>query len=203
MIDLLPDACAVKEVFTLNTRGMSKEARQQAHNDVVASILSKGNNILLLLAAANGSYGKLALDECAISMGLGVVSLYWLCILMINLTKHGLNVLVITALVANLLVFGVSFYRLCFTVSHGQAIEDEVSDVVNVLRDKLADDYEFLTPEQRFKLTLLKEKFQDARGISPRKIFWLNHAMILTACSTLLTYLIVLIQFKAAESHTP
>ena len=101
--------------------------------------------------------------------------------------------------VCNIIVLPVSLYRLYFTVSHGQMIEDGVEDVVKALRHVLVRYSRDLDQEQRDRVTMLKENFEHTRGISPRKVFNLNLSMMLSSLSTLMTYLIILMQFKAGD----
>ena len=84
-------------------------------------------------------------------------------------------------------------------MSLGQAIEDEIEEVIKAIRDKLEESYCHLNNAEHFQLDTLKERFGDYKVFRPARTFSLNNSMSLSAMGALTTYLIVLVQFKTGE----
>ena len=164
-------------------------------------MLLRCEEALAMIEATEGSYGSIAFDECAVTLFNSIMSLYWFLTCLIALAANGTNNFILSNTICNFMLCVVSIYRLYYTVSHGQNIEDEIATVVKILRFKIVKHSSELSPSQHERMTTLKENLQDKRGISPKKTFNLNLSMMLSALSTLMTYLIVLMQFKAGDEN--
>ncbi len=62
--------------------------------------------------------------------------------------------------------------------------------------ERCADD---ITPAETLRIHALKERLSDFSGIRPCDAYGLNMAMTPSALGTLVTYVIVLLQFKVSE----
>ncbi len=85
-------------------------------------------------------------------------------------------------------------------MSHGQALEDAVSAAAAALREGAlelrASD---LSPAEAVAVSALRGRLADFAGIRPCNAYRLNTSMTLSAVATLLTYVVVLLQFKSSE----
>ena len=115
-----------------NKRGKTKDKR----TDNLDDMLSKSDHILAILEGAEGSYGNLAFDECASTLLISIMSLYYSLSCFVYLAGSGTSRFMLNNGLCNLVLCSVSLYRLYYTVSHGQWIEDEVATVVKIFRLK-------------------------------------------------------------------
>ena len=58
---------------------------------------------------------------------------------------------------------------------------------------------EAISYKEYCQLADLKERFVEIGGIRPRNVFRLNKSMVLSAATTIFTYIIVLLQFKVSS----
>ena len=168
----------------------------------ISDIIKQGERILNVLDLGNSCYGQLVYYECGLTLFLSIMALYWILSCIISATIVGFSEFYMSSGLGSSIIFIVSMYRLAFVVRHVQHIQEEIDNVVKVTRSKLGQHYGDMTGEERFGLMMMKENFEDSTGISPQKTFTLNHAMVLSALSTLLTYLIVLMQFKSSDTSS-
>ena len=57
-----------------------------------------------------------------------------------------------------------------------------------------------MSEEEKFKIGILLERFNENQVLRPHNMFDLNRGMMLSAATAITTYIIVLMQFKAGES---
>jgi hypothetical protein len=93
----------------------------------------------------------------------------------------------------------IRIFRFFFAANHGQALQDAVEKANECLRQKGVVVSEYLPRRQRTRLAALRERLANAVPVRPRDAFALNTSMTLSACGTVTTYIIVLLQFKASD----
>ncbi len=164
----------------------------------ITQLLLEGEHIVSLLEGMEGAQGKLAFDECAVSLVIGIFGGYLTLSVAFIVGKAHLR-FIISFFFANFFTTVAYGYRLVYTAAHGQDIEDEIAGTIQMLRSKIAEYAEVLGSKQLAQLQAMKENFEDFRGLEPRKMFRLNGSMLLSILSAIITYLIVLLQFKTGD----
>jgi len=94
------------------------------------------------------------------------------------------------------------FYRFYYAATHGQALEDAVGRMNASLRDNGALLASHTLRRQRVSLLALREKFSAVVPVRPRQAFNLNMGMTISAAGMIVTYIIVLIQFKGSDGSS-
>lgn len=93
-------------------------------------------------------------------------------------------------------VFGLLFGTCMFSACHtGQRLEDEMKNAKYDLQKYIMQNGN----ECNFKCDVLLERFSVNSVIRPKAYFGVNHSSFLNTMGTILTYLIVLLQFRVAE----
>lgn len=90
------------------------------------------------------------------------------------------------------------FLRIFFLSRAGQALIDGKQEALKSLEDHLLANPETRS-EQDFRLSVLIRRLSTKEAISPQNFFTLSNRSFLSGMGVILTYLIVLMQFKASE----
>eukprot|EP00094_Tigriopus_californicus_P010431 TCALIF_10062-PA protein Name:"Protein of unknown function" AED:0.08 eAED:0.08 QI:0/1/0/1/0/0/2/0/297 len=164
----------------------------------IQQLIQDGNCLAHMIENANsGTMGRLAFDESAIALFYGVVGFF----LSISPSDFRDNwVLLIGFKLACFLVAVSSMMRFLYLSAIGHKIENSITELKQNLRHCLAGFQLELLDEEQLQIQLLKERFDDTRGIRPLNCFDLNYSSCLVVCGNLLTYLIVLLQFTITEN---
>ncbi len=176
----------------------SNNAQEQPPLDL-ESLLGQGECLLGLMNGMENAQGKLAFDECACSLLFAIFGSYMTLALGFYINKASIKFAVVF-FGANLSTTLAYTYRMYYVVYHGQIIEDNVAELVKVIRAKCSENVDVISPKQIARMTALKDTLIEFGGIEPRKMFKLNRSMMLSVLSVVVTYLIVLLQFKAGDS---
>ena len=164
-------------------------------------MLKTGDNVVNFLKSINSSFGSLIFDECAMSLFVmitgGYTGLSTLSLIMGR--EQGPSPFLLCYCSQGMMVFALSFYRLFYSVTMGEDIQRDIARTVDMLRQQLLRHHDELDEQMRFRCAMLQEKFERFHCIRPRKMFRLNRAMVLGSASTLATYLVIMMQFRAGD----
>lgn len=183
------------------TSNVPKNSAQSDHSSSesdIASMVQNGHVIAKTLECANqGFLGRLVFDECAFGVFFGAIG-FFLAVTPVNLSRNSLFWL---KLKPACLIVGISHtVRFCLLVSFGQKIEGHVAQLRHNLRKYLVNNYKTIAEETRFNLEMLMERFQETTGIKTWDSFPLNYSSALSLTGSILTYFIVLLQFKISDN---
>lgn len=93
-------------------------------------------------------------------------------------------------------IYFLILFRVCTTA---QDVENAAQNLKEAFQDSfLQSPYRF-NPDKKAQHDILMQKLEEARVISPRQAFSINHSGYLSSICIVSTYLIVLTQFKVSE----
>ncbi len=196
---------ALKQYRESFTRAFCNKEADSYNNDSqeqppldLESLLSQGESLLGLLNGMESAQGKLAFDECACSLLFAIFGSYMTLALAFFIVKASTK-FALVFFGTNLSTTLAYTYRMYYIVCHGQMIEDNIAELVKVVRSKCSEYVGIASPKEVARMSALKETLVEFGGIEPRKMFRLNRSMMLSVVSVVVTYLIVLLQFKAGD----
>ncbi len=177
---------------------VSTTAPQRQESSALRQVLKKGEAILHLLESANESFGTLIFNECALSLVLSTLSSYVALSATMDILVAPNKMCASFMLASQVMIAVLSSYRIYFIIMRGQGVTDEIASVVKALRTLSLQEH--INDNESRRVSTLKEEFTEFGSMKPEKMYSLNAPVALSALSAVITYLVVLLQFKTGQS---
>lgn len=185
-------------------RKIQLDREEEEGNEMTEKLLEKGLHISDCIESFDETFGFLIFSECEASFIFQILCYYELSTvadffdpgLETTTNKRFLVAASAVALVA-------SVFRIWNLANRAQDIIDEMGKMRSALqRVKMSRRFQSTDETTKCKLDILIEKMSDCSPIRPYKGFVLNRAMLVSGFGLIVTYTIVLWQFKFSEGNS-
>ena len=99
--------------------------------------------------------------------------------------------------------FRKSIVRIIHLYRAGQLMANKCQNIKAILEDLLMEHQESLSKADKIKLRILIKRFDDSAPIKPKSSFDLNLPTAISAAGLIVTYLVILVQFKQSNIGLP
>ena len=173
----------------------------------LTTMISRGFSLCDLAKKANSAFGGIILTEYGVTLFYATFGIYFSTILfdVYDDKMERFNQLVLILSVMNITLVVFSIYRVYLMQANGQKLCDHFSAIKENLEDFSMHFSNKLEDEEARRLDVLISRFSSADSadspIRPCDVFNLNTASFVSIGGIILTYLIVLLQFKLSANE--
>ena len=165
----------------------------------LTTMISRGFSLCDLTKEANSAFGGIILTEYGVTLCYATLGIYFSTVVynIYDDEMERINQLVLILSVMNITLLGFSRYREYLLQAKGQELCDHFSAIKENLEDFSIYFTNKLDEEEMRRLDILISRFSSRDSpIRPCDVFNLNTASFYSIGGTILTYMIVLLQFK-------
>ena len=171
------------------------------------TMISRGFSLCNLAKQADSAFGGIILTEYGVTLFYATFGIYFSTVIhnVYDSELERINELVLILSVMNIILVVFSIYRVYLLQNKGQELCDHFSAIKENLEDFSMHFASKMEEEEARRLDILISRFSSADGdqapIRPCDVFNLNTASFVSIGGMILTYLIVLLQFKLGANE--
>lgn len=182
----------------VTTKGVTQKPEKPIHTQV-AQVKASGLVIFKAFEAGNKAFGPMIFYNLAVDVICQVFGLFFGVGVFESFFAGQFNRYLFVASLSYLLMGGLSLYKAVGLIRKGQYLKDAIKSSGLALEEFVRLNLSYLTEEDRHCLESIMEECSKTSVIRPKDSFDLTFATGIALTGNLITYIIVLLQFKSIE----